>query len=162
MRPLIIIYFYLPTLLISQSVEKAPLPIKFAGLELEITIDHFPSPVYASTDPDEPGTYFWKHNTAVLSPNQEITIEEGGAYLFYNNQWNLRITYNGKDFAKLFGIPEGRMKAGQPYTFMDNWRRDTRLMGGWAMWYVIGITADGDRVYGIGKLDTVGSLFPKS
>ncbi|MEM6806675.1 MAG: hypothetical protein AAF696_35065, partial [Bacteroidota bacterium] len=137
----------------------APLPDKFEGLEAFLTVDNFPNPVLASTDPDEPGTYFWKHTTTLFSPTEDITIEEGGAYLFYNNQWNLRVAMTAKKFSKLYDIPKGKMKAGQPYCFVDNWRTDSRLYGGWAMWYVIGKTTSGKRVYGVGKLDTVGKLY---
>ena len=148
--------------LLAQSPENAPLPEKFTGIEPLISVDHFPSPVYASTDVDQPNTYFWKHNTTIFSPLENLTVVEGGAYIFYNDQWNLRVTYNQQEFSKLFHIPKGIMKAGQPYTFVDNWRRDTRLVGGWAMWYIIGRTSTGKLVYGIGKLDTVGSLYPNT
>lgn len=159
MKYLSISLFLLSTFAFAQTPLDAPLPEKFADLEPMITVDHFPSPVLASTDPNEPGTYFWKHTTTVFSPSSNIQIEEGGAYIFYNNQWNLRVSYTSKEFSKFFNIPKAMMKAGEPYSFVENWRRDTRLYGGWAMWYVIGKTEDGKRVYGIGKLDTVGELY---
>lgn len=145
--------------LLGQSPQEAPLPEKFKGLEPLIVVDHFPSPVYASKDSNEPNTYFWKHTTTLFSSNEDITVQEGGAYIFYNQQWNLRVTYNQKEFCEFFNISKYVMKAGEPYTFIENWRRDSRLIGGWAMWYVIGDTASGKRVYGIGKLDTAGSLY---
>ena len=144
---------------VAQSPETAPLPAKFEGIENGIIVDHFPSPVWASTDPDEPGTYFWKHATSFISPTENIKIIEGGAYIFYNDQWNLRVEMNAKEISKLFDIPKTGLKAGEPYTFVKNWRRDSRLVGGWAMWYLIGETAEGKRVFGIGKLDTVGTLY---
>ncbi len=141
--------------------ETAPLPNKFDGLEKGIDVSHYPSPVYASIDPDDPYTYCWKHNTTLLSEKEEITVLEGGAYIFYNDKWNLRVEYDAKDFCKLFKIKNQKMKAGEPYTFPKNWRKDKKLYGGWAMWYVIGKTKDGKKVFGIGKLDTVGELYPK-
>lgn len=137
-----------------QKVLEAPLPEKFTGLEETIQVSHFPSPVYASEDPEtENGVYFWKHNTAVLA-SENIEIEEIGAYLYYNDQWNLRASYTPKDFKKWFNCPGAFMKKGEPYTFTDNWRRDSRLYGGWAMWYFIGQNETGKRVYGVGKLYT--------
>lgn len=50
------------------------------------------------------------------------------------------------------------MKAGQPYTFKDNWRTDNSLRGGWAMWYFIGKTSTNQMVYGVGKLHTIGAI----
>ncbi len=141
--------------------ETAPLPTKLAELRPAIQVQHFPSPVLASQDVDQPGFYFWKHNTTIFSPASDIQIVEGGAYIYYNDQWNHRITYSKKEFAKLFGVPKGKMKAGEPYTLVENWRKDSRLYGGWAMWYLIGELPSGERVCGIGKLDTVGELYPK-
>lgn len=149
----------IPLAAFSQTALDAPLPDKFEGLASILRVDHFPNPVLASTDSDEPGTYFWKHTTNLLSPTENITIEEGGAYIFYNDQWNLRVAMTAKEFCKLYKIPKGIMKAGQPYTFVENWRRDSRLYGGWAMWYVIGTTDSGKKVFGVGKLDTVGKLY---
>ena len=154
-----IILIILPLSIFAQDPQTAPLPEKFDEMEALLNVAHFPSPVLASTDPDEPDTYFWKHNTSLMSQTEDVEILEGGAYIFYNNQWNLRVAMSAKDFCKLYNIPKGKMKAGQPYTFVDNWRRDTRLVGGWAMWYVIGKTASGKKVYGVGKLDTVGKLY---
>ncbi len=152
-----IAFFVLLTPLHSQSPSTAPLPERFDQLEPGLVIDHFPSPVFASTDPDrKDDRYYWKHNTAVLSPREEVEVLECGAYLYYNNQWNIRVRYSPKEFARLFKCRSARLKAGQPYTFVDNWRIDTRLSGGWAMWYVIGRTDAGKEVYGVGKLETVG------
>ncbi|MEM7163168.1 MAG: hypothetical protein AAF487_12095 [Bacteroidota bacterium] len=139
--------------------EKAPLPDIFAHLENELKISHFPSPVFASIDPDEPDTYIWKHNTCLISFTKDIKVLEGGAYIFYNDQWNLRVRMEANEFCKLFDIKKCELKAGQPYTFADNWRRDQKLYGGWAMWYAIGVDKDGKKVFGVGKLDTVGELY---
>ena len=159
MKSIIIILVLIPSFGLSQSPQEAPLPEKFNDLANVIHIDHYPSPVFASTDPDEPGTYFWKHTTTFFSPAEDIFIEEGGAYIFYNNKWNLRVAMSKKEISKYFDIPQGIMKAGEPYAFVKNWRRDSRLAGGWAMWYIMGKTSDGRKVFGVGKLDTVGKLY---
>ncbi len=156
---LLTILLSIPGLSGQAPAETAPLPEKLAVLPQKLQVAHFPSPVLASTDPEEPGTYFWKHNSTLFSPMEDATIIEGGAYIYYNDQWNLRVSMSAKDFSKLFGVPKGVMKAGQPYTFVDNWRRDTRLYGGWAMWYVIAELPSGEKICGVGKLDTVGKLY---
>ena len=146
-------------LVIGQTALDAPLPEKFKGLTEIILVDNFPNPVKATTYKSEPNNFFWKHTTTLLSLTENITIEEGGAYLFYNDQWNLRIAYKPKKFAKLFHIPKGKMKKGEPYAFVENWRVGPKLFGGWAMWYVIGRTDSGERVFGVGRLDTVGEVY---
>lgn len=71
----------------SQSPEAAPLPDKFDGMEEVLLINHFPSPVYASTDSSQSDfQYFWKHTTTVLSPTEDVEMVECGAYIFYNDQ----------------------------------------------------------------------------
>jgi len=153
------VFLILSTSLLSQTPLTAPLPERFDQLKAALLIDHFPSPVFASADPKRNDyRYFWKHNTAVLSPHENVKVLECGAYLYYNDQWNQRVSYSPKEFARLFNCRGARLLAGQPYTFTDNWRTDNRLSGGWAMWYVIGRTDAGTEVYGIGRLETVGAL----
>jgi len=50
------------------------------------------------------------------------------------------------------------MKQTQPYTWTNNWRTDDTLFGGWAMWYFIGITKDGETVCGYEKIETTNHL----
>ena len=142
-----------------QNPEDAPLPEKFSGLKESLTVSHFPSPVYASQDSDRSDfKYFWKHNTAVMARDSDVVVTECGAYIYYSDQWNLRVSYDAKTFTNLFNCPKGILKKGEPYTFPDNWRTDNRLFGGWAMWYVIGTDESGQKVFGVGKLETVGEF----
>ncbi|NNE10025.1 MAG: YceI family protein [Gemmatimonadetes bacterium] len=134
-------------------------PEKFAGMRRALVFNHFPNPVSASTDPDQPGFNFWKHNTAIMSETDDVTLEEAGSYIYYNDQWNLRVTFTPEEFAGMFACPNALMKAGQPYTWADNWRTDERLYGGWACYYAIGVTASGERVYGTGPLETTGFYY---
>jgi len=151
--------FLLCQIIQAQTPQDAPLPEKLTTLPQEMLVNHFPSPVFATTDEDEPELYFWKHNTTVLSPTTDIQLEEFGAYIFYNQQWNLRVTHTPREFRKWFNCPDARLKKGQPYTFADNWRRDSRLLGGWALWYFIGTNEAGQKVCGYAKLDTVGERY---
>lgn len=140
-----------------QAPAEAPLPGLLADLPRELVVHHFPSPTYASEDPDQTTyRYFWKHITTVLSPGEAIAVTGCGAYIFYDGRWNLRVRHTPKEFARLFHCRKARLKAGQPYTFPDNWRTDNRLTGGWALWYVIGQTEDGRTVCGYAALETVG------
>ena len=144
--------------LAAQTPQTAPLPERFDGLKESLLVNHFPNPVHPTTDDDSKYNYLWKHTTSVMSLEDEIQIEACGAYLFYNDQWNLRVNYPVKDFAKLFDCKKGVMKKGQPYTFKDNWRSSDSLFGGWAMWYFIGTNEAGEKVFGIGRIDTTDQL----
>lgn len=144
---------------LAQTPLDAPLPAEISGLTEGILVNHFPAPLYATQDEDEPGMFFWKHNTTILSTGQNLQITEFGAYIFYNNQWNFRASYDAKQLDRWFGTKKGKLKRGQPYTFPDNWRRDAQLRGGWALWYFKGVNEAGQQFYGIGKLETIGELY---
>jgi len=159
---LFLMFLSLSTLTFCQSPQVAPLPSKFDSLKATLLVNNFPTTIYASQDADEKSKYQWKHTTSVMSINSDIQITDFGAYIFYNKQWNLRVSMGKKDFSKRFGGKKGKMKKGQPYTFKDNWRHDNRLLGGWAMWYFIGTNDKGETVYGVGKIETVGELVENS
>lgn len=142
--------------------EFAPLPDQLTGLPQELLVNHFDDPVFATTDADEKDTYLWKHSTAVISPFGEAEILKFGAYIYYNDQWNLRVEFKPRDFVKMFGCPKAQLKKGHPYTFAENWRRDERLRGGWAMWFFIARKTKGDTVAGVGKVYTVGSTYEEA
>ncbi len=142
-----------------QTPPEASLPTPLAKLPRELVIHHFPSPTYASEEPDQKKyRYFWKHLTTVLSPSEAVEVTECGAYIFYDGQWNLRVQHTPMEFARLFHCPKAKLTPGQPYTFPENWRTDNRLQGGWALWYVIGIAESGRKVCGFGILETAGEL----
>ena len=112
--------------------ENESVPEKLKNLEVEIEVIHFPK----ENDPIKiKDKYYWKHATAILSKKSEVKIIEYGAYLFYNDQWNLRKSYDLKDLDKNFGTKKQIMLQGEPYVWSKNWRIDSRLFGGWAMWY---------------------------
>ncbi len=132
-----------------------PLPEKLQNLSVEIEVMHFPK----ENDPIKiKEKYYWKHATAILSKKSDIQIIEFGAYLFYNNQWNLRKTYDLKDLDKNFGTKKQKLLQGQPYVWTDNWRIGAQLFGGWAMWYFIGTNDKGDTICGYETINTTSNL----
>ena len=144
----------------AQSPVEASLPLKLDTLAKGIVVNHFPSPVHAVMEMDKNDTiYIWKHNTSIMAVGSDIEVTACGAYIFYNNQWNLRAEYSQKDFAKFFNCPKGMLRKGQPYTFVENWRHDSRLYGGWALWYFEGTNQAGQQVGGYAYLETTGQLF---
>ncbi|WP_299183070.1 hypothetical protein [uncultured Aquimarina sp.] len=131
------------------------LPDKLKALRKAIEVNNFPKKIDAIKIDNR---FYWKHNTAILCKESEIKIIEYGAYLFYNNTWNLRKSYPLKELNKNFGTKKELMKQSQPYTWTKNWRTDSSLFGGWAMWYFIGITEDGETVCGYEKIETTNKI----
>ena len=131
------------------------LPDKFNGLRRAIDLAHFPS---TNHPVEEDGTYYWKHATSVLCNESPLEVIEYGAYLFYNGKWNLRKSYPLEELQATFGIRKNKMQQAQPYTWTDNWRVGNDLFGGWAMWYFIGMTTDGEKVYGYATIETTDQL----
>ena len=132
-----------------------PLPEKLQNLKQAIQVNNFPKTVDAVKIKDD---YYWKHTTSILCKDSAITILEYGAYLFYNNTWNLRKSYPLKTLDKSFGTKKQKLLQAQPYTWTNNWRVGNKLYGGWAMWYFIGKTATGELVCGYEKIHTTNTL----
>lgn len=130
---------------------KNDIPEKLKGLKVDIEVMNFPK----INDPIKiDDTYYWKHTTSILSRNSDIQIVEFGAYLFYNNTWNLRESYDLKYLDKYFGTKKQKLDQGQPYVWKDNWRVGKQLYGGWALWYFIGINANNEKVCGYSTIHT--------
>lgn len=131
------------------------IPEKLKGIKRAIKVNHFPK----ENDPIKiKDLYYWKHTTAILCKESEVTITEYGAYIFYNNTWNLRKSYPLKELDKTFGTKKQHILQGQPYIWPNNWRVDKKLFGGWAMWYFIGKTTAGELVCGYETINTTTNL----
>ena len=130
-------------------------PEKLQNLPRLISVNHFPK----VNDPVKiKNRYYWKHATAILCKTNEVTITEYGAYLYYNDQWNLRKSYPLKELDKAFGTKKQKLQQAEPYTWADNWRTDSKLFGGWALWYFIGTTPEGETVCGYEMIHTTNNL----
>lgn len=154
-----IIIFFISQMLSAQidygTPTHADIPKKLQHLKVAIEVMHFPK----TNDPIKIGDkYYWKHATGILSKNHEITITEYGAYLFYNNKWNLRKSYPLKSLDKDFGTKKQVLHQGQPYVWVKNWRVDNKLFAGWAMWYFIGTTTKGETVCGYETINTTNNI----
>ena len=109
------------------------LPEKLKSLKVEIEVIHFPK------------------------ENDPIKIKDK----YYNDKWNLRKSYDLKDLDKNFGTKKQVMSQGEPYVWSKNWRVDTRLFGGWAMWYFIGVNDKGETICGYETINTTSNLLNK-
>ncbi|PQB03520.1 hypothetical protein [Aureitalea marina] len=158
----LILYLFIITSAISQAQvnygtpsPETPLPEVINKLERKLLVEHFPKvnhPVQIESN------YYWKHATVIYSKEGPVTIVEFGAYLYYNDQWNLRQQYPIKDFDKFFGTKNEQLLQGQPYVWTENWRVGDSLFGGWALWYFIGLTPEGDRICGYQTIHTTSNL----
>jgi hypothetical protein len=131
------------------------LPEKLLNIRKAIDVIHFPK----ENDPIKiKNQYYWKHMTSILCKESQITIIEYGAYLFYNDKWNLRKSYPLKELDKAFGTKKQQMLQAQPYTWANNWRIDNKLFGGWALWYFIGKTKDDEIICGYETIYTTNNI----
>ena len=132
-----------------------PIPEKLQRLKVGIDVINFPE----ENDPIKINdSYYWKHATGILSRKSDIVITEYGAYIFYNDQWNLRKVYPLKELDKTFGTKKQTLLQGQPYIWNNNWRVDSKLFGGWALWYFIGKNSAGQTVCGYKEINTTNNL----
>lgn len=131
------------------------IPKKLLDLKKEISVLNYPNKI----DPVKiKNRYYWKHNTIIFSKNSKVKITEFGAYLFYNGKWNLRKSYPIKKLNKNFNTKKETLEKSQPYTWNNNWRTDSRLYGGWALWYFIGTNNKGETVCGYEMIHTTNQL----
>ena len=157
MNQIFILILAFSTLAAAQQMPDAPLPDKIqTGCE-DLSVAHFPPVVHVSTDSDRPGVFLWKHNTSVISED-DVTMVEFGAYIYYNDQWNHRVSYGPKEFAKWFKCTKAELKGGQPYTYNDNWRSQSQIFAGWALWYFIVKDERGEQRCGFQPLYTSDQL----
>ncbi|MEP0262494.1 hypothetical protein [Dokdonia sp.] len=132
-----------------------PLPEKLQNVRRAIDVINFPK----ENDPIKIGDrYYWKHLTSILCKESPVEIIDYGAYLFYDGTWNLRKSYPLKELDKTFGSKKQQLLQGTPYSWTDNQRIGKNLYGGWALWYFIGITEDGETICGYDTINTTTHL----
>lgn len=161
MKTYLLVYLLLCTPLIyaqrdwSGPKGNEPLPEKLQNIRRAIDVINFPQ----KNDPVKiDDTYYWKHLTSILCKESTITILDYGAYLFYDGKWNLRKSYPLKELDKNFGTKKQQLLQGTPYSWTDNWRTGKNLYGGWALWYFIGVTEEGETVCGYETIHTTSNL----
>lgn len=156
--PIIFAFFYTGFLCAQYIYSEPPsnsIPPKLNDIPVAIEVMNFPK----ENDPVKIGdSYYWKHQTSLVSKISSVKIIEYGAYLFYNNKWNLRQTYNIKTFDKNFETKNETLQIGHPYIWKSNWRVGKDLYGGWALWYFIGINDHGIKVCGYGTIYTTDNV----
>ncbi|MEM1001448.1 MAG: hypothetical protein AAGH46_02240 [Bacteroidota bacterium] len=138
--------------------KEGELPEKLKNIPVGIEVMQFPKENHPVKIKD---TYYWKHATGFISNEAELTITEFGAYLYYNNQWNLRKIYDLKDLDKYFGTKKQIALQAHPYVWTENWRTGDQLFGGWALWYFIGNDSNGKTVCGYATIHTTDQLLNK-
>jgi len=131
------------------------LPEKLKGLRNVIEVAHFPKECHPIKIDD---LYYWKHTTSILSKESEIEIVDYGAYIYYNDQWNLRRSYPLNELDTTFGTQNQKMNQAEPYTWPKNYRVGDALFGGWALWYFIGTTPNGETVCGYETINTTNTI----
>lgn len=127
------------------------LPEKLRGIDYGIQGTHFPNPTYATL---ENGMYVWKHDTSVKATAEDLQIVEYGSYVYTDNGWYLRVTYDTKMFAETYHCKNGILKKGKTYTDPASWRKSDKLYGGDAMWFYIAKNKAGKLFKGTALIET--------
>lgn len=123
---------------------------EISGLPEGLTVTHTPEAVEPSFS--GPGGSEWYHRTTVTSTVGPVTIVEYGYFVEREGHWyrayGLDGGYTGEDFAKRFGCPDAKIQAGKTYT--NEFTRSTMDRGPEqaAVWYFIGVDAEGNKVKG--------------
>jgi polyisoprenoid-binding protein YceI len=131
------------------------LPEKLRKIDYGIIGSHFPNPTYATF---EDGIYIWKHSTSVKSQLEDLTILEYGSYVYTDEGWYLRVTYDNKVFEKTYNCKDGVLKKGKTYTDSTSWRRSEALISGDAMWFYIAKNKSGKLFKGTALVETEAKL----
>lgn len=142
-----------------QSEPNRLLPEKLRNIDYGIIGTHFPNPTYATF---EDGMYVWKHDTSVKSMTEDLTIVEYGSYVYTDNGWYLRVTYDNKMFAETYNCKGGILKKGKTYTDPTSWRRSEALISGDAMWFYIAKNKAGKLFKGTALVETEAKLVAES
>ena len=134
------------------------LPEKLRGIDYGIQGSHFPNPTYATF---EDGMYVWKHDTSVISLNEDLQIVEYGSYVYTDKGWFLRVSYDAKMFAETYNCKNGLLKKGVKYTDPTSWRKSETLFAGDAMWFYIAKNKKGKLVKGTALVETEAKMIEK-
>jgi hypothetical protein len=109
-----------------------PLPEKIKNLRQASDVLHFPKEIDPIKIED---TYYWKHLTSIMCKDSQIEIIEFGAYIYYNDSWNLRREYPITELNKTFGSKNQLMNQAEPCTWANNYRTGTQLYGGLVLYW---------------------------
>lgn len=138
--------------------KKRALPDLLRKVPVACYIKHAPNPNYPElNDSKKKGAmkYVWKHATTIFEIEKDLTVIEAGSFIWYDaSGWKRNVRYSRKDFAKKFNCPKGKLKKGERYTFLKNYRWGNVPYGGDALWFVLAEDADGNIYKGMGLLET--------
>lgn len=138
--------------------KKRVLPDLLRKVPVALYIKHSPNPNYPErNNSNKKGTmkYIWKHATTVFGMEKDLTVIEAGSFIWYNESgWKQNVQYNKKNFAKKFNCPKGKLKKGESYTFVKNYRYGNAPYGGDALWFVLAKDKEGTIYKGMAIIET--------
>jgi hypothetical protein len=133
-------------------VQIDPKEKELASLRVGIAVIHTPDHVKAQVGGGSKSKYTWLFKTTVKSLRGPLTIQEFGAFVWFNGQW-IFTTYTGKpftrdDFASWYSCPNGTLEPSIEYTDPNNWTGGKVLQGSKSKWYYIATDQTGERFKG--------------
>jgi hypothetical protein len=133
-----------------------------AALPVGLQVTHSPNPVKARRGGRSGTAYTWVFETSVTAAGEPVTVTEFGAFSWFEGRWVFAnftgAPFTADDFADWYSCPGAKVTPGRTFTDPTNWGGDEALRPGKALWYFVGVTADGRRVKGEAMIEDLGAL----
>lgn len=109
--------------------------------------------------------YTWWYKTTITTKDEDVTIQEFGAFVWLDGKWVSVGTITGKpygrdEFAEWYKCPKGVLRKGEAYSDPTNWSSREELQAGKTRWYFIGVDAKGKRIKGEAVIEEIAKLDP--
>lgn len=110
--------------------------------------------------------YTWWYKTTVTAIDVDVTIEEFGAFVWWDGKWVNGGSFTGKpygaeEFAEWYKCPKAVLKKGKSYSDPTNWSSAAELQAMKMRWYFVGVDAEGKRVKGEAVIKLKAEVDPK-
>ena len=127
-----------------------------------IRVTHAPNPVTAVRNGRSGRAFTWQYQTSVSAIDKEITVVEFGCFFERDGKWVFSNytgkPFTGQDFADWYSCPNARLRSDSRAKDPQNWSGSDQLRSAKALWYFIGVDADGNRCRGEAVIEELPQL----
>ena len=148
-----------PTFITAEELDELPTSIK---------VVHKPKAALATLTgkSERRAKYTWWYKTSVSATDEDVTIEEFGALVWWDGKWVNGGTFTGKpyaaeEFAEWYKCPRAVLKRGESFSDPTNWSSADDLRALKTRWYFVGVDAKGKRVKGEAVIKLKAEIDPK-
>ncbi|MEM7626450.1 MAG: hypothetical protein AAF333_12710 [Planctomycetota bacterium] len=131
-------------------------------LPVGLKVTHSPNPAPAMEGGRSGFPYTWLYETKVESIDQDLTLEEFGAFVEHEDGWHFS-TYTAKpftpeDFAEWYGCPDAKLVPGKVFVDRLNWSGARQLKTLRTIWYFVAVDPDGKRYRGEALIEQLAEI----